>query len=108
FSFDFEGSFFHLSDFFADLDSLVGVRRTALDVHGRLLLVDGIALSAASAGFPQMKAQVAATAFLVPQSEGTTDGASPSGPAASAGSQSVSSGGGATSTPPAATAGATR
>jgi hypothetical protein len=106
FSFTFEGSFFHLSDFFGSLNNLVGLRKVAVDVRGRLLMVDGIALSASPQGFPHMKASVAATAFLVPRDEGTTNGATPSGPAAGANAKSVSTGGGsASATPPTAAAG---
>lgn len=105
FSFTFDGSFFHLSDFFGSLDNLVGLRKVALDVRGRLLMVDGIALSASAKGFPHMKAQVAATAFLVPPTEGATNGATPSGPASGGSAQSVSTTGGSTpATPPAAAA----
>ncbi len=108
FSFTFEGSFFHLSDFFGSLNNLVGVRKVAVDVRGRLLMVDGISLSASPQGFPHMKAQVAATAFLVPQDEGTTNGATPSGPATGGSAKSVSTtGASASSTPPTAAAGST-
>jgi hypothetical protein len=106
FSFAFEGSFFHLSGFFGALDNLVGVRKVSVDVRGRLLMVDGIALSAASGGFPHMKAQVAATAFLVPPDQGPTNGATPSGPASGGSAKSVSTTGAASSTPPTAAAGA--
>lgn len=106
FSFAFEGSFFHLSDFFGALDNLVGVRKVSVDVRGRLLMVDGIALSASSGGFPHMKAQVAATAFLVPQDQGPTNGATPSGPASGGSAKSVSTTGAASPTPPTAAAGA--
>jgi hypothetical protein len=107
FSFNFEGSFFHLSDFFGSLDGLVGIGKVSVDVRGRLLMVDGIALSASPQGFPHMKAQVAATAFLVPADQGTTNGATPSGPASSASAKSVSSSGSGSSTPPTAAAGGT-
>jgi hypothetical protein len=106
FSFTFEGSFFHLADFFGSLNNLVGLNKVTVDVRGRLLMVDGIALSASPQGFPHMKASVAATAFLVPPDQGTTNGATPSGPAAGASAKSVSTpGGSGSTTPPAATAG---
>jgi hypothetical protein len=106
FSFTFEGSFFHLADFFGSLNNLVGLRKVAVDVRGRLLMVDGIALSASPQGFPHMKASVSATAFLVPPDQGTTNGATPSGPAAGASAKAVSTtGSSASTTPPAAAAG---
>lgn len=89
FSFTFDGSFFHLSSFFARLDALIAARKNGVDVRGRLLTVDGISLAEGSRGFPQMTATVAATAFLVPVSEGPTNGATPSAPPQTA-AQSVS------------------
>ena len=83
FSFTFEGSFFRLSDFLRKLDRYVTPKGDNVAVNGRLLTVDGIALSAAGSGFPRIKASVAATAYLVPGEEGTFGGATPSGPAGS-------------------------
>jgi Pilus assembly protein, PilO len=82
FSFTFEGSFFRLSDFLRKLDRYVTPKGENVTVNGRLLTVDGIALSAAGSGFPRIKASVAATAYLVPDEQGTFGGATPSGPAA--------------------------
>jgi hypothetical protein len=100
FSFTFEGGFFRLSDFFARLDALIAARRRGVDVRGRLLTVDGISLKEGRSGFPDMTATVAATAFLVPPSEGATNGATPGAPA-QAGAQAVSNQtpGGGTATP---------
>lgn len=89
FSFTFTGGFFRLSDFFARLDALIAARKNGVDVRGRLLTVDGIALTEGPGGFPTMTATVAATAFLVPTSEGPTNGATPGAPSPS-GAQSVS------------------
>jgi hypothetical protein len=108
FSFGFEGSFFHLADFFGSLDNLVGVRKASVDVRGRLLMVDGISLSASPQGFPHMKAQVAATAFLVPADQGATNGATPAAPSSSASAKSVSTTGSAPAAPPAAAAAAAK
>ena len=101
FSFTFDGGFFRLSNFFARLDALIAARKNSVDVRGRLLTVDGISLTEGRRGFPDMTATVAATAFLVPASEGATNGATPGGPAP-AGGQPVSnqaSPAGGTSTP---------
>jgi hypothetical protein len=81
FSFSFEGNFFRLSDFLRKIDRYVTPKGSNLDVNGRLLTVDGIALSAAESGFPRITASVAATAYLVPADQGTTGGATPAGPA---------------------------
>jgi Type II secretion system (T2SS), protein M len=108
FSFTFEGSFFRLSSFFSRLESLIRSTRRGLSVRGRLLTIDGLALTAGTKGFPQMKAAVAATAYLLPADQGLTNGATPATPPSSA-AKPVSTGAGSTSTtPPAATAGAVR
>ncbi len=81
FSFKFRGDFFRLASFFHRLETFVRATRERLQLSGRLLTVDGIALSASAEGFPRMDATVAATAYLVPADEGLLDGAKPSGPA---------------------------
>ena len=107
FSFTFEGSFFRLSSFFSRLESQIQSSRGRLSVRGRLLTIDGLALTAAGQGFPHMKAAVAATAYLLPADEGLTNGATPSTPPAGS-SQPVKSTTTTGATPPAAAAGAVR
>jgi hypothetical protein len=107
FSFTFEGSFFRLSSFFSRLESQIQSSRGRLSVRGRLLTIDGLALTAAGQGFPHMKAAVAATAYLLPADEGLTNGATPSTPPAGS-AQPVKSTSTTGATPPAATAGAVR
>jgi type II secretory pathway pseudopilin PulG len=98
FSFSFEGSFFKLSDFLTRLERYIKPTRRSVRVRGRLLLVDGIALTAAANGFPAMKASIAATAYLLPASQGLFNGASPQGPTAT-GVTPVSAGTSGSSTP---------
>jgi hypothetical protein len=81
FSFEFDGDFFHLSDFVGRLERFLVVRNRSLAVSGRFMTVDGIALQAAPQGFPRMAASIAATTYLLPASEGLTDGATAGGPA---------------------------
>jgi hypothetical protein len=107
FSFTFTGSFFRLSAFFSRLEALIRSTRGGLAVRGRLLTVDGLALSAAGRGFPNMKAAVAATAYLLPAAQGLTNGATPSAPPAGS-AQPVKNTSTTGATPPAATAGAVR
>jgi hypothetical protein len=102
FSFSFEGSFFRLSDFLTRIERYITPRGSAVDVNGRLLLVDGIALNAAATGFPRMKASIAATAYLLPASQGLFGGASPTGPSAATATP-VAGGAGATTAPAVAT-----
>ncbi len=82
FSFTFRGNFFNLAAFFARLERFVTASGTALQVRGRLLTLDSINLAGAG-GFPQIDATVAATAYLLPASQGLLAGATPIGPATS-------------------------
>jgi hypothetical protein len=82
FSFSFEGDFFKLSRFLTRIERYIKPSREDVDVRGRLLLVDGIALTAAQGGFPTMKASIVASAYLLPASQGLFDGATPQGPSA--------------------------
>jgi hypothetical protein len=107
FSFTFEGSFFRLSSFFSRLESQIQSSRGRLSVRGRLLTIDGLALTASGQGFPHMKAAVAATAYLLPADQGLTNGATPSTPPAGS-AQPVKNTSTTGAAPPAATAGAVR
>jgi hypothetical protein len=80
FSFTFEGNFFRLSDFLTRIERYISPRQRAVDVRGRLLLVNGISLTAAQSGFPRMKAAISAQAYLLPAGQGLFNGASPQAP----------------------------
>jgi len=82
FSFTFQGSFFKLSDFFGRLERFIVATNKRVAVSGRLLTIDGIGLGPGNKGFPQIKAGVAATAYLLPTDQGLTAGATPGAPAA--------------------------
>jgi hypothetical protein len=93
FSFVFDGSFFNMEDFFAGVQRFATIRSESdLSVRGRLLTVDSFSLSASRFGFPKVKAAINATAYLVPEGEGLTGGATPQGPAAAGGSTPAASG----------------
>jgi hypothetical protein len=97
FSFDFQGSFFGMQKFLNNLNKLTAVRADdSIDVKGRLLTVDGVALKAGPKGFPQVLATVTATAYLLPADEGLTAGATATTPTTATASTT-------TSTPPATT-----
>jgi Type II secretion system (T2SS), protein M len=108
FSFTFDGSFFRLDDFVGRLERFLVVRNRQVSVSGRFMTLDGIALGAAAQGFPQIQASVAATTYLLPQTEGLTNGATPEGPAsatpAAAGSAATSAGSSGGAAPATATA----
>jgi hypothetical protein len=98
FSFAFDGKFFDMEKFVRALAAYITIKPAgaSIDVKGRLLTIDGIALQASPQGFPRVKASVAATAYLLPADQGLTGGATPTKPA------------GATSTATAAIAGETK
>jgi hypothetical protein len=81
FSFTFTGDFFRLSDFVGRLERFLVVTNRRMLVSGRFMTLDGIALTAGPDGFPQIQANVSATAYLLPASQGLTDGASAAAPA---------------------------
>lgn len=107
FNLTFDGSFFRMSDFFHRLERYVVAQDTKnVTVAGRLLQIDGVSLSASRNGFPQVKASVAATAFLLPAGQTPTAGGTPSAPAAGGqpASQTTTNGASGSTPAPAATA----
>jgi hypothetical protein len=93
FSFVFDGSFFDMEHFFSGVQGFATIGDAgSLVVRGRLLTVDSFSLSASRFGFPKVKASINATAYLVPDSEGVTAGATPQGPAAATPSTAASTG----------------
>jgi hypothetical protein len=92
FSFEFDGSFFDMEHFFEGVQGFASTSGDDVSVHGRLLTVDAFALTASRFGFPRVKASINATAYLVPQDEGLTGGATPQGPGATPESSTGSSG----------------
>jgi hypothetical protein len=82
FQFSFRGSFFSLGEFFQRLDSFVDVNGKRMDVNGRLVLLDTITLAPDPAGFPKIRAQIGATTYLLPPTEGLLAGATSQGPGA--------------------------
>lgn len=77
-TFKFGGQFFDLADFFHHLKRFVRVTNKQINVQGRLLTIDS--LKFASTKFPDLEADVTATIYLTPKDEGTTAGATSSGP----------------------------
>lgn len=75
FDFEFGTVFGNLEKLLRKIDGFTKVRGDQVDVSGRLLTVDGFSLE----GFPNMKASIHATAFLVPAEQaaaGTAQGPS--------------------------------
>jgi hypothetical protein len=85
YSFNYLGNFFDFADFFGDLDDQVDVSDdgSGPEVSGRLLTVDGFALTAnPKLGFPDVQADLAVTSYIVPDDQGVDAGATPAGPGA--------------------------
>ncbi len=80
FTFTFQGSFFHLSDFFGRLERFVTATNSHVAVSGRLMTLNAISLGPGPNGFPQISASVSATTFIVPATQGVTNGGTTSGP----------------------------
>jgi Tfp pilus assembly protein PilO len=90
----FKGDFFHIADFIKGLDSLVKSENEKVDVHGRLITIDGFSLAPDSnAGFPMLEASFSVTTYLTPPSQGVTAGATPESPAPTATPASTTTGG---------------
>lgn len=77
----FSGAFFHVADFIKGIDSLVKAKASHIAVDGRLMTLNGFALSPdPELGFPQLQVTFSVTTYLTPPSQGVTAGASPAGP----------------------------
>lgn len=97
FTFNFQGNFFRLSDFFNRLQRFVTTANHQISIRGRLMTLNAINLAAGPSGFPQITASVSATAYMLPASQGLVAGASPTGPAS--GTTPLPVAGSSTSTP---------
>jgi Tfp pilus assembly protein PilO len=98
FSFVFNGTFFDMESFLRDVGRLVRVDGKHIDVRGRLLSIDGFALTAGPGGFPKVKANISATAYLLaPDDTGAASTGSGSAPSSSASTSAPASSGATTS-----------
>lgn len=78
-TFEFDGSFFDLADFFHRMKRFVRVANDRIIVRGRLMTINSFNFDA-KAGFPNIVATVNATVYLAPKAEGVSAGATPQGP----------------------------
>ena len=78
---EFEGGFFDIADFFGRIDGMVDSHGDNTSVDGRLLTIDGFVFAPGAGGLPHLTATVSTTSYLTPADQGTTAGATPSGPA---------------------------
>ena len=79
---EFVGDFFHLADFFHDIKRFVHVVNNDVIVNGRLVTIDSVTYASDPVLFPRLRAQIKATVYLSPKTQGATAGATPEGPAA--------------------------
>jgi hypothetical protein len=101
FTFTFQGTYSQLESFIGRLQRFVIAGPSSVSVSGRLMTLNAINLAAAPQGFPQITATISATTYVLPASQGVTNGATPAGPAAGSSSSSGTATA-STSTPPAA------
>jgi hypothetical protein len=82
----FQGDFYRVADFIHGLDQRVGTDGGAVSVYGRLMTVDGFALTRDPENdFPSLLATFAVTTYVTPAAQGLTGGATPAGPAPATG-----------------------
>jgi Tfp pilus assembly protein PilO len=79
---EFTGSFFRLADFFHDIKRFVHVVNNDVLVNGRLLTIESVNYTSDPILFPRLRAEIKATVYLSPRTEGATAGATPQGPTA--------------------------
>jgi hypothetical protein len=76
----FEGNFFNLADFFHRIKRFVSLTNSNVLVSGRLVTVETVRWASDAAIFPHIRAELTATIYLSPKSQGVTAGATPQGP----------------------------
>jgi hypothetical protein len=74
----FQGGFFQIADFFGRIDGMVDAGGDNVTVDGRLLTIDSFTLAAGEGS--GLTASVSATSYLSPADQGTTGGATATGP----------------------------
>lgn len=76
----FEGDFFDLRRFIDHANSFARMRDGKyVSVRGRLIEIEGVSMTAAPDGFPELKAQLTATAYSAPAPEAPTGAAATTG-----------------------------
>lgn len=93
FSFTFEGGFRGLERFLDRIAAFTRIKGDEIKVRGRLLTIDGVGLTAGPKGFPQMRAEIAATAYLLPADQAVVpppaDATAPAPPPSSTAGETV-------------------
>lgn len=77
----FNGSFFKIADFIAEIDKLVKTTNADVAVDGRLVTLDAFVLKPdPDLGFPMLEGTFGVTTYITPPGQGITAGASPESP----------------------------
>ena len=84
-TFAFRGNFSNMSQFFSNLERFVTVDNSKINVTGRLLRVESVTLKPDTLGFPNLRAEIGASSYLVPDGQGLTAGGTAAGPAGTPG-----------------------
>jgi hypothetical protein len=103
FSFTFTGSFFDMEHLLDRVHRFVTARNGKVKVHGRLLSINDIALTAAPTGFPKVQATISASAYQAPAAQAAAPGGATPAPGATTPAPGTAS----STTPPTTTATAT-
>ncbi len=101
---EFRGGFFDLADFFHRLKRFVRLANDEIVVQGRLMSVDSLKFTSDPELFPSLKAEIKATVYLAPKTQGATAGATPQGPGTTPASDPAAPAAPNTTTPPTAVA----
>ncbi|HUR84839.1 MAG TPA: hypothetical protein VMY78_05800 [Solirubrobacteraceae bacterium] len=67
FTFTFDGGYLPTQRMLGAIDRLADITDGGISVRGRLLTVDGFAMTKGRSGYPKIKALVSATAYIVPE-----------------------------------------
>jgi hypothetical protein len=78
---EFVGNFYDLASFFHRIKRFVDTTGDAVNVRGRLLTVEGMDFTSDPEAFPKITATLKVSAYLAPEAEGATAGATAGGPA---------------------------
>ena len=72
FTLAFDGQFKNLGTFLSRLERFVTVSNDHIEITGRLLRLESISLKAAEAGFPEIRAEIGASSYLLPEGASVT------------------------------------
>ncbi len=78
----FQGDFFQIADLFEGIDDMIASKATRVDVGGRLITINGFAMTKEDVDEP-LDVQLSISSYVLPESQGLTAGATATAPPAS-------------------------